>query len=115
MPLQKPPGRQAPASAPVNPEGATDRQQTDEPGEILTFGQPERRSSLLPGIWLPTIGTVAAGIVIGGLALTVAVLALRDATSHAPLTIRTQRPAAINVLIASAVSFPLKGTPGALL
>jgi len=45
----------------------------------------------------------------------VAVLALRDATSHAPLTIRTQRPAAINVLIARAVSFPLKGTPGALL
>jgi len=38
-----------------------------------------------------------------------------DATSRAPATTRTQRPPAIDVLIASAVSFPLRGTPGALL
>ena len=57
----------------------------------------------------------AAGIIIGVLALAVAVLALRDATSRAPLATRTQRPAAIEVLIASTVSFPLTETPGALL
>ena len=116
MPLLRPPGSRAPASAPVNLEEATDGQQPDEPGEILTFGKPERRSRLLPGgIRRPAIATVAAGIVIGGLALAVAVLAFHDATSRAPVTARTQRPPAIDVLIASAVSFPLKGTPGALL
>jgi hypothetical protein len=100
----------------VDLEDATDGQRPDEPGEILTFGQPERRSRLLPGgIRRPAIATVTAGIVIGALALAVAALALRDTTSHAPLTTRTQRSAAIDVLIASAVSFPLKGTPGALL
>ena len=116
MPLLRPPGSRAPASAPVNPEGATDGQQPDEPGEILTFGDPERGSGLLPGsIRRPATATVA-GIVIGGLALAVAVLALRGATSRAPATTRTQRPPAIGVLIASPpVSFPLKGTPGALL
>jgi hypothetical protein len=117
MPLLRPPGSRAPASAPVNPEGATDGQQPDEPGEILTFGDPERGSRLLPGsIRRPAIATAAAGIVIGGLALAVAVLALRGATSWAPATTRTQRPPAIGVLIDSPpVSFPLKGTPGALL
>ena len=115
MSLLQPPGGRAPASAPVNPEGATDGQQPDEPGEILTFGQPERRSRLLPGIRRPAIATVIAGIIIIGLALAVVVLALRDSTPRAPVTRRTQRPAAIDVLIASAVSFPLKGTPGALL
>ena len=39
----------------------------------------------------------------------------RDTTFGAPVTARTQRPPTIDVLIASAVSFPLKGTPGALL
>jgi hypothetical protein len=116
MPLLRPPGSRAPASAPVNPEGATDGQRTGEPGEILTFGQPERRSRPLSGgIRRPVIATVAAGIVIGGVALAVAVLALRDSTPRAPVMTRTQRPAAIDVLIASAVSFPLKGTSGALL
>jgi hypothetical protein len=116
MPLLQPPGRRAPASAPANLEDATDGQLPDEPGEILTFGQPELRSRLLPGgIPRPVIAAAAAGIVIGGLALAAIVLALRAPTSHAPLTTRTQRPAAIEVLIASAVSFPLKGTPGALL
>ena len=116
MPLLQPPGGRAPASVPANLEDATDGQQPGEPREILTFGQPERRSRLLSGgIRRPVIATVAAGIVIGGLALAVVVLALRDATSHAPLATRTQRPAAIDVLIASSVSFPLKGTPGALL
>ena len=81
----------------------------------LTFGQPERRSRLLSGgIRRPAIATVA-GIVIGGLALAVAVPARHDATSRAPVTTRTQRPPTIDVLIASTVSFPLKGTPGALL
>jgi hypothetical protein len=114
MPLLQPPGGRAPACAPVNPEGATDGRQPDESGEILTFGQPERRPRLLPGIRRPAIATVIAGIIIG-LALAVVTLALRDSTPRAPVTTRTQRPAAIDVLIASAVSFPLKGTPGALL
>jgi hypothetical protein len=100
----------------VNLEEATEAQRPGEPEEILTFGEPERRSLLLPGgIRRPAIGAVAAGIAIGGLALAVAALALHDATSRAPVTARTQRPPAINVLIASAVSFPLRGTPGALL
>lgn len=116
MPLLRPRRSQAPASAPINPEGATGGRQPDEPREILTFGKPERRSPLLPGgIRRPAIAAVAAGIVIGGLALAVAVPARHDATSRAPVTTRTQRPPAIDVLIASAVSFPLKGTPGALL
>jgi hypothetical protein len=116
MPLLRPPGSRAPASAPVNPEGATDGQQPDEPGEILTFGDPERGSRFLPGsIRRPGIATAAAGIVFGGLALAIAVLALHGATSRAPVTTRTQRPPAIGVLLAGAVSFPLKGTPGALL
>lgn len=115
MPLLQPPGRRAPAPAHVNLEEATDGKQPDQPGEILTFGQSERRSRLLPGgIPRPVIAAAAAAIVIGGLALAVVVLALRAPTSHAPLT-RTQQPTAIEVLIASAVSFPLKGTPGALL
>lgn len=114
MPLLRPPGRRAPASAPMNPEEATEGRQPDEPGEILTFGNPQRRSRFLRGgIRRPAIATVA-GIVIGGLALAVAVLSLHDATSRAPVTARTQPPA-INVLIARAVSFPLRGTPGALL
>ena len=116
MPLPQPPGRRASASAPVNPEGTADGQQPDEPGEILTFGQPGRRSGLLSGgIARSALAAPAAGIMIGVLALAVAVLALRDATSRAPLATRTQRPAAMEVLIASAVSFPLTGTPGALL
>jgi hypothetical protein len=116
MPLLRPGRSQAPASAPINPEGATSGRQPDEPREILTFGKPERRSGLLPGgIRLPAIATAAAGIVIGGLALAVAVPALHHAASHAPAAARTQRPPAIDVLIASAVSFPLKETPGALL
>jgi hypothetical protein len=115
MPLLRPLRSQAPASAPINPEGATGGRQPDEPREILTFGKPERRSRLLPGgIRRPAIATAAAGIIIGGLALAVAVPALHH-SSHAPATARTQRPPAIDVLIASAVSFPLKGTPGALL
>jgi hypothetical protein len=116
MSLLPPPGSRAPASAPVNLEEATDGQQPPLPGEILTFGTPERRRSrLLPGgIRRPAIAT-AAGIVIGGLALAVAVLGRHDVTSQAPVTTRTQRPPAIDVLIASAVSFPLTGTPGALL
>jgi hypothetical protein len=59
---------------------------------------------------------VAAGIAVGGLALAVAAaLAFHDATFRAPVTVGTQRPPAIDVLIASAVRFPLRGTPGALL
>jgi hypothetical protein len=62
------------------------------------------------------IATVAAGIVICGLALALTLVVLtHDATSHVPVTARTQPPPAIDVLIASAVSFPLTGTPGALL
>ena len=123
MPLLRPPGSRAPAPAPVNLEEAAAGQQPDQSGEILTFGQPERRSRLLPGIRRPVI-TTAARIVIGSLALAAAVLDLHDAASHAPVTARThhapvtartQRPPAIDVLIASAVSFPLRGTPGALL
>jgi hypothetical protein len=107
----------------VNLQEATAGQQPDQAGEILSFGQPERRSLLLPGIRRPAI-TAAARIVIGGLALAAAVLDLHGAASHAPVTARThhapvtartQRPPAIDVLIASAVSFPLRGTPGALL
>ena len=117
-------GSRAPVSAPTNLQGATYGQQPDEPEEILTFGKPERHSLLLPGgIRRPAIIT-AARIIIGSLALAAAVLDLHDAVSHAPVTARThhapvtartQRPPAINVLIASAVSFPLTGTPGALL
>ena len=117
MPLPRPPGSRAPASAPVSLQGATEGQQPAEPGDILTFGEPERRSRLLPGgIRRPAIAT-AAGIVIGGLALAAAVLACHDAASHAQVTTRTQRPPRTDVRIASAVSvsFPLKGTPGALL
>jgi len=89
---------------------------------MLTFGPPERRSLPLPGIRRPAI-TTAARIVIASLALAAAVLDLHDAASpapvtapthHAPVTARTQRPPAIDVLIAGAVSFPLAGTPGAL-
>jgi hypothetical protein len=98
----------------MNLQGATFGQHPDEPGEILTFGQPERRFRLLPGIRRSAI-TTAARIVIGSLALAAAVLDLHAAASHAPVTARTQRPPAIDVLIASAVSFPLRGTPGALL
>jgi hypothetical protein len=108
----------------MNLQGATYGQQPDEPGEILTFGNAERRSLLLPGgIRRPAI-TTAARIIIGSLALAAAVLDLHDAASHAPVTAqthhapvtaRTQRPSGIDVLIASAVSFPLRGTPGALL
>jgi hypothetical protein len=58
---------------------------------------------------------MAARIIIGSLALAAAVVDLHAAASHAPVTARTQRPPAIDVLIASAVSFPLRGTPGALL
>ena len=115
MPLLRPPGSQAPDLAPMNPEEAIEGQRPGEPAEILTFGDPERRFLLLGGIRRFAIAAVAAGIVIGGLALAVAALALRDATSHAPLTTRTHRPPAIDVLIASTVSFPLTGTPGALL
>ena len=116
MPLPRPPGSRALASAPMNPEGAIDGQRSDEPGEILTFGTPERRSRLLPGgIRRPGVATAAAGIVIGSLALALVVLAPRDAASHAPVTTRTHRPLVIDVLIATAVSFPLRGTPGALL
>ena len=67
------------------------------------------------GIRRPAIATVAAGIIIGGLALAVVVPAHHDAASRASATTRTQQPRAIDVLIASTVSFPLKGTPGALL
>jgi hypothetical protein len=104
-------------SASVNIQGATYGQQPDEPGEILTFGIPERRSLLLPGgIRWQAIAAVAAGIVIRGLALALALVVLsHDDASHVPVTTRTQRPPAIDVLIASAVSFPLRGTPGALL
>jgi hypothetical protein len=122
MPLW-PPGSRAPAPAPANHQEATAGQQPDQAGEILTFGQPERRSLLTPGIRRPAI-TAAARIVIATLALAAAVLDLHDAASHAPVTARThhapvtagtQRPPAIDVLIASAVSFPLRGTRGALL
>src|SRR5690349_7128895 len=89
-------------------------QQPDQAGEILTFGKPERRSLLPGGIRRPAI-TMAARIIIGSLALAAAVVDLHDAASHAPETARTQRPPAIDVLIASAVNFPLRGTPGALL
>ena len=115
MPFLRPLGSRAPASASMNLQEATYGQQPDEPGEILTFGIPEQRSLLLPGgIRWQAIVTVAAGIVVRGLALALVVLTY-DAASHAPVTTRTQRPPAIDVLIASAVSFPLKGTPGALL
>ena len=123
MPFLRPLGSRAPASATMNLRGATYGQQPDEPGEILTFGQPERRSRLLPGIRRSAI-TTAARIVIGSLALAAAVLDLHAAASHAPatarthhapMTARTQRLPAIGVLIASAVGFPLRGTPGALL
>jgi len=123
MPFLRPLGSRAPVSASMNLHGAIYGQQPDEPGEILTFGQPERRSRFLPGIRRSAI-TTAARIVIGSLALAAAVLDLHAAASHAPvtarthhapMTARTQRPPAIGVLIASAVSFPLTGTPGALL
>ena len=115
MPLLRPPDSRGPAPAPVNPEEATEGQRPGEPGEILTFGQPELRSLLLPGgIRRPAIATAIAGIIIG-LALAVAVPGHHDAASRAPATARTQRPPAIDVLIAGAVSFPLRGTPGALL
>jgi hypothetical protein len=115
MPLLRPPGSRAPDPAPVNPEEATEGQRPGEPGEILTFGEPERRSLLPGGIRRPAIAAVAAGIVIGSLALAVVVPGHHDATSRAAATTRTQRPPTIDVLIASAVSFPLRGTPGALL
>jgi hypothetical protein len=79
---------------------------------------PERAGTLPPfpgGIRRPANAAVAAGIAIGGLALSVAALAFHDATFRAPVTVRTHQPPAIDVLIASAVSFPLRGTPGALL
>jgi len=115
MPFLRPLESRAPAS--MNLQRATYGQQPDEPGEILTFGMPERRSRLLPGgIRRPAIATVVAGIVIRGLALALTLVVLsHDAASHVPVTARTQRPPVIDVLIASAVSFPLKGTPGALL
>ena len=115
MPFLRPLESRAPAS--MNLQRATYGQQPDEPGEILTFGRPERRSRLLPGgIRRPAIATVVAGIVIRGLALALTLVVLsHDAASHVPVTARTQRPPVIDVLIASAVSFPLKGTPGALL
>ena len=116
MPLLRPPGNRVPAPASTNPERATDGQQPDEPREILTFGTLERRSLPLPrGIQRPAIATAIAGIIIGGLALAAVASAHHDTTPRAPVTARTQRPPAINVLIASAVSFPLRGTPGALL
>ena len=116
MPLLRPPGNRAPAPASTNPERATDGQQPDEPREILTFGTLERRSLRIPGgIQRPAIATAIAGIIIGGLALAAVASAHHDTTPRAPVTARTQRLPAINVLIASAVSFPLKGTPGALL
>ena len=123
MPLLRPPGSQTPAPAPVNLQEATAGQQPDQAGDILAFSQPERRSLLPPGIRRPGI-TAAARIIIATLALAAAVLDLHDAASHAPVTARThhapvtartQRPPPIDVLIASAVSFPLAGTPGALL
>jgi len=115
MPFLRPLESRAPAS--MDLQRATYGQQPDEPGEILTFGMPERRSRLLPGgIRRPAIATVVAGIVIRGLALALTLVVLsHDAASHVPVTARTQRPPVIDVLIASAVSFPLKGTPGALL
>ena len=116
MPLLRPPGSRAPAPGPVNPEEARDGQGPGEPGEILTFGTLERRSLRIPGgIQRPAIATAIAGIIIGGLALAAVASAHHDTTPRAPVTARTQRLPAINVLIASAVSFPLKGTPGALL
>lgn len=116
MPLLRPLGSRAPDPASMDPEEATEGQRPGEPGEILTFGEPERRSRLLPdGIRRPAFAAIAAGIVIGGLALAVVVPGHHDATSGAPATTRTQRPPTIDVLIASAVSFPLRGTPGALL
>ena len=116
MPFLRPLGGRAPTSASMNLQGTTFGQQPEEPGETLTFGIPERRSLLLPGIRWPAIAAVAAGIVIRGLALALTlVLLTHDATSHVPVTARTQRPPGIDVLIAGAVSFPLTGTPGALL
>jgi hypothetical protein len=116
MPLLRPVGSRAPASAPMNREEATEGQRPGEPGEILTFGNPERHSRLLlSGIRRPAIATAAAGIIIGGLALAVVVPAHHDPTFGAPPTTRTRQPPTIEVLIASAVSFPLKGTRGALL
>ena len=124
MPLLRPPGSRAPAPAPANLQEAADRQQPDQAADILTFGQPERRPLLLPGGTRRPAITAAARIVIATLALAAAVLDLHAAASHAPvtarthhapITARTQRPPAIGVLIASAVSFPLTGTPGALL
>jgi hypothetical protein len=100
----------------MNLQGATYGQQPDESGEILTFDVPERRSRLFPGIRWQAIATVAVGIVIRGLALALTLVVLtQDATSHVPAKARTPRPPAIDVLIAGAVSFPLTGTPGALL
>jgi len=114
--LLRRPGSRASASAPANLEGAPDSQQPDEPGDILTFGQPERHSRLLPGgIRQPAIAMVAAAIIIGGLALAVVAPAHHHAASRASATTRTQQTPAIDVLIASTVSFPVKGTPGALL
>src|SRR5262249_49402185 len=116
MPLLRPLGSRPPDPAPMNPEEAAEGQRPGEPGDILTFGEPERRSRFLPGgLQRPVIAAVAAGIVIGALTLAVVVPAHHDATSRAPATIRTQRPPTIDVLIAGAVSFPLKGAPGALL
>ena len=115
MPFPGPPGSWAPAS--MDFQGATHGQQPDESGEILTFGIPERRSFLFRGgIRRQAIATAAAGIVIRGLALALTLVVLtHDAAPHVPVTTRTHRPPAIDVLIASAVSFPLSGTPGALL
>src|SRR5947207_7080634 len=88
MPFLRPLGSRAPAPASMNLQGATAGQQPDQAGEILTFGPPERRSLLLPGIRRPAI-TRAARIAIGSLALAAAVLDLHDAASHAPVTART--------------------------
>ncbi len=113
MPFLRPPGSRAPAPAPVNLQEATAGQQPDQPGEILTFGNlsdapcffpasGDRRSPRPPG------SSSAAW-------RWQRLLDLHDAASRAPVTARTQRPPPIDVLIASAVSFPLRGTPGALL
>jgi chromosome segregation ATPase len=49
----------------------------DEPEDMLAFGHRERRRRVLPGgIRRPGIAAVTAGLVIGGLALAVVVLAL---------------------------------------
>jgi len=85
-------------------------------GDILVFGDAERRSRRLPGgISRPSIPAVGAGTVIGVLAILVVALALNGGSQARAQRPVAQRPVAIEVLNGKSASFPLKGTAGAVL